>query len=91
VNKDIPNDPYSVELAEKGSYHYTLKTLNALNIVSYILCALMQKPGVDAPNEEISDSFRHLIQQTSSAAITFCEKMGVDPTIKKKTFGFAMC
>ena len=85
IRQEVPNDPYTAEVTEKGSHQYTLKTLNALKIVSPIICALMEKPGVDAPNEEMSESFRHLIQETSSIAESFCEKMGVDPK-KPKNF-----
>ena len=85
LEKAHPNDPYGLEMSQKSTNQYTLKTLNALKIVSPIICALMEKPGVDAPNEEMSESFRHLIKETSSIAEVLCEKMGIDPT-KEKNF-----
>lgn len=85
LEKIHPNDPYGLEMSKKGTNQYTLKTLNALKIVSPIICALMEKPGVDAPNEEMSESFRHLIKETSSIAQSLCEKMGIDST-KEKNF-----
>lgn len=85
ANKEMLNDPYGAEMTQKSAHQYTLKTLNALGIVSRIVCALMEKPGVDAPSEEMTGSFRHLIQETSTVAQNFCEKMGIDPT-KEKNF-----
>lgn len=85
IEKAHPNDPYGAEMTQKSIHQYTLKTLNALKIVSPIICALMEKPGVDAPNEEMSESFRHLIKETSEIAEKFCEKMKIDPT-KEKNF-----
>lgn len=83
VTKDSMNDPYKEEVTIKTAYHITLKTLNALKIVSPIIAALMQRPGVDAPNEEMSNSFRRLIQETSDISAKFCEKLEVDPEKQK--------
>lgn len=79
AKKDSYNDPYKEEMTKKAAYQYTLKTLNALKIVSPIITALMQRPGVDASNEEMSESFRHLIKEISAISGTVCEKIGVDP------------
>lgn len=83
VVKDSMNDPYKEEVTIKTAYHITLKTLNALKIVSPIIAALMQRPGVDAPNEEMSSSFRKLIQETSDISAKFCERLEVDPEKQK--------
>lgn len=85
ADKDSFNDPYQAEMTRKTAYQYTLKTLNALKIVSPIITALMQRPGVDAPNEEMSESFRHLIKEISQVSSSVCEKIGVDPN-KEKNF-----
>lgn len=83
AKKDALNDPYQEEMIRKTAYQYTLKTLNALKIVSPIITALMQKPGIDAPNEEISSSFRLLIKEISNVSGVVCEKIGVDPGKEK--------
>jgi len=83
AKKDSFNDPYREELTKKMAYQYTLKTLNALKIVSPIITALMQKPGVDAPNEEMSESFRHLVKEISSLSEKTCEKINIDPNKEK--------
>ncbi len=83
AKKDSFNDPYREEMTKKAAYQYTLKTLNALKIVSPIIIALMRRPGVDAPNEEMSESYRHLIKEVASISATVCEKMGVDPNKEK--------
>jgi hypothetical protein len=83
AKKDSLNDPYQEEMTKKAAYQYTLKTLNALKIVSPIIGALMQKPGVDAPNEEMSESFRHLIKEISSVSGVVCQKLGIDPNKEK--------
>lgn len=83
AKKDSLNDPYQEEMTKKTAYQYTLKTLNALKIVSPILTALMQKPGVDAANEEMSDGFRNLIKEISLISEKVCVKIGIDPNKEK--------
>jgi hypothetical protein len=83
ARKDSFNDPYQEEMTKKAAYQYTLKTLNALKIVSPIITALMERPGVDAPNDEMSESFRNLIKEISSASNAVCEKIGIDPNKEK--------
>lgn len=85
AKKDSLNDPYQAELLQKNAYHYTLKTLNALKIVSPIMSAIMQRPGVDANNEDMTDSFRKLISEVSETAQTVCEKLNIDST-KERNF-----
>lgn len=83
TRKDSMNDPYQEEMTKKAAYQYTLKTLNALKIVSPIITALMDRPGVDAPNDEMSESFRHLIKEISAISNAVCEKIGIDPNKEK--------
>ena len=83
IEKEKPNDLYSAEMTKKSSHQYTLKTLNALKIVSPILCALMEKPGVGAPSKDMSEGFKKLINTTSSLAEKACEKIGVNPNEEK--------
>ncbi len=83
ARKDSLNDPYQEEMLKKTAFQYTLKTLNALKIVSPIITALMHKPGVDAPSEEMSASFRLLIKEISNLSGIVCEKIGVDPSKEK--------
>jgi len=83
AKKDSLNDPYKEEILKKVAFQYTLKTLNALKIVSPIITALMQRPGIDAPNEEMSESFRHLIKEIASVSSIVCEKIGIDPEKEK--------
>lgn len=85
AKKDSHNDPYRAELTQKSAYQHTLKTLNALKIVSPIISALMQRPGVDAPNEDMTESFRKLITETSEISQNICEKLGIDST-KERNF-----
>lgn len=77
--KDSGNDPYRAEVTQANAYKYTLKTLNALKIVSPIITALMQRPGVDAATEELSKSFKLLITETSAISESVCEQLGIDP------------
>jgi len=83
ARKDSLNDPYQEEMTKKAAYQYTLKTLNALKIVSPIITALMKRPGTDAPSEEMSESFRNLIKEISTVSSAVCEKIGVDPNKEK--------
>lgn len=83
ARKDSLNDPYQEEMLKKTAYQITLKTLNALKIVSPIITALMVNPGVDGKNEEMSSSFRLLIKEISNISGVVCEKLGVDPGKEK--------
>lgn len=83
ARKDSLNDPYQEEMTKKAAYQYTLKTLNALKIVSPIITALMKRPGVDAGNDEMSESFRHLIKEIANVSGAVCEKIGIDPNKEK--------
>ncbi len=83
ARKDSLNDPYQEEMLKKTAFQYTLKTLNAIKIVSPIITALMHKPGVDAPSEEMSANFRLLIKEISNLSGVVCEKIGVDPSKEK--------
>lgn len=85
AKKDSLNDPFQQDSLQKNAYHYTLKTLNALKIVSPIMSAIMQRPGVDANNEDMTDSFRKLISEVSDTAQTVCEKLNIDST-KERNF-----
>lgn len=85
AKKDSQNDPYREELTYKTAFQTTMKTLNALKIVSPIMSALMQRPGVEAKNEDLSESFRNLITEISSLAENVCNQLNVDPT-KEKNF-----
>lgn len=79
VNQSAMNDLFKVESNRKTAFQITLKTLNALNIVSPIMKALMNKPGVDGTNEQLSAGFKSLIQETSSLSEKVCRKLNVDP------------
>jgi len=79
VNQSALNDLFKVESNKKTAFQITLKTLNALNIVSPIMKALMNKPGVDGTNEQLSAGFKSLIQETSSLSEKICKKLNVDP------------
>jgi hypothetical protein len=83
--KDSMNDPYRAEVTQKSAYQYTLKTLNALKIVSPIIMALMQRPGIDSTSEDLSQSFKQLISETSSISEYVCEQLGIDPQ-KERNF-----
>lgn len=83
AKKDSLNDPYGEELTKKAAYQYTMKTLNAIKIVSPIITALMSKPGIDATNEELLESFRELIKDITEISTLVCEKIGVDPNKEK--------
>lgn len=85
VKKDSMNDPYRAEVTQKSAYQYTLKTLNALKIVSPIISALMERPGVDASNETLSENFKQLITETSSISESICQKLNIDPN-KERNF-----
>lgn len=85
AKKDSQNDPYREEVTYKTAFQTTMKTLNALKIVSPIISALMQRPGVEAKNEDLSESFRTLISEISGLAEIVCKQLNVDPT-KEKNF-----
>lgn len=77
---DSFSDPYKEESTKKAAYQNTLKILNALKIVSPIINALMLRPGIDSPSEELSQSFRTLIKEISTSSYKSCETFQIDPT-----------
>lgn len=85
AKKDSQNDLYREEVTYKTAFQNTMKTLNALKIVSPIMSALMKRPGVEAKNEDLSESFRNLITEISSLAQEVCNELNVDST-KEKNF-----
>lgn len=85
TKKELASDPYRAEMVEKNAYQYTLKTLNALKIVSPIISALMENPGTDASSEELSKNFKILINETSNISELICNKLNIDP-LKEKNF-----
>lgn len=85
AKKDSQNDLYREEMTYKTAFQTTMKTLNALKIVSPIISSLMQRPGVEAKNEELSESFRNLITEISGLAENVCLQLNVDPS-KDKNF-----
>lgn len=85
IKKEFASDPYRAEMIEKNAYQYTLKTLNALKIVSPIISALMENPGTDASSEELSKNFKILINETSNISELICSRLNVDP-LKERNF-----
>lgn len=83
--KDSMNDPYRAQLIQKNALQYTMKTLNALKIVSPIISGLMQNPGLNASNTELSNNFKLLISEISSVSEKICEKLEIDP-FKEQNF-----
>lgn len=80
---DSLHDAFLANSTIKSAHQYTLKTLNALKIVSPILTALMYRPGVDGNTQEVSESFRLLIKEISKASADVCEKLELDPNVEK--------
>lgn len=79
INKEAKNDPYRIMVTEKEAYQMTLKTLNALSVVSPIVSGVMQtSEGKDG--KQIFEDFSKIINEVSKVAENTCEKIGVDPS-----------
>jgi len=79
VNTSALNDLFKIETNKKTTFQITLKTLNALAIVAPIINGLMNNPGVNSSNEQLSAGFKLLIQKTSTLSDRVCKKLSVDP------------
>ena len=80
INKEAKNDPYRIVVTEKDAYQMTLKTLNALSVVSPIVSGLLQTMEPNQEGKVLSDNFTKIISEVSTVAESTCSKIGVDPT-----------
>ncbi len=83
IPEDMHSDPKKVDLIKEDARKKTLRTLNALKIVSPIISSLMEHPGVDSNGQSLSDNFRKLIKDTSEVSAASCLKLGLDPNEEK--------
>lgn len=60
------------------SNHSTIKTINAINIISPIISALLINPGVEAEKTDISNSFRQIITDITAISTNICQQLDVD-------------
>lgn len=87
VKKDSVNDVYQEETLKKTSYQMTLKTLNALKIVSPIVSAIIQsKTNSSDDDERVTKLFKDMVMQISDSALKACEAIGVDPKKEKNAW-----
>lgn len=79
VKKEFPNNIYQEELIKKSSNQTTLKTLNAIKIVSPIISALIESSKAQENDEQLSMLFKKLILEISDTAEKSCTLIGIDP------------
>lgn len=83
VKEESGSDYKKEEIIIENARKKTLKTLNAIKIVAPIISALMERPGVDAEGEDLSEGFRSLIKETSSLSEQICQSLNLDPNNEK--------
>lgn len=79
INKEAKNDPYRIMVTDKEAYQMTMKTLNALSVVSPIVSGLLQTMEPNQEGKVLSDNFTKIITEVSTVAESTCSKIGVDP------------
>lgn len=80
INKEAKSDPYRIMVTEKEAYQMTLKTLNALSVVSPIVSGLLETSEGGQDGRVLTDNFTKIITEVSTAAESTCAKIGVDPS-----------
>lgn len=79
LKKEHGNNLFANEFSQKGSRQAVLKTMNALRVVSPVVCALINHPGVDGKPQEISAAFKKIFTDISFISEKMCEKLDVNP------------
>ncbi len=75
-----PNfDPSQQHSMQENAKKKTLRTLNAIKIVSPILEAIMINPGADSDASSQTKTFKELVNTTSSLSSKTCLMLGLDP------------
>lgn len=73
-------DPAQRQTAQNQAKNKTLKTLNAIKIVSPILEALIINPGKEG---DVSENFKSLVSTTSALSAEICQKLEINPEEEK--------
>lgn len=76
--KENPTDFLGQEMTQKASQKFNIKLINALKIVSPIILVLMEKAGYNSEKmnkEELSKSFKYLVETTNQLSEFICEKI----------------
>lgn len=79
LKKEHGNDLFANEFSQKGSRQAVLKTMNALRVVSPVVCALISHPGVDGKPQDVSAAFKKMFTDISFISEKMCEKLDVNP------------
>ena len=79
LKKDFGNNVFANEFSQKGSRQGVLKTMNALRVVSPVICALMSHPGYASNPQEISKAFKDMFTDISYISEKMCEVLDVNP------------
>lgn len=79
LKKEHGNNIFANEFSQKGSRQAVLKTMNALRVISPVVCALIAHPGTEGKPKEISEAFKKMFTDISFISEKMCEKLGVNP------------
>lgn len=79
IKKEHGNNLFANEFSQKGSRQAVLKTMNALRVVSPVICALISHPGLDGKPQDISAAFKKMFTDISFISEKMCEKLDVNP------------
>jgi hypothetical protein len=82
----IHGDLYQGELLKKSAHQMTLKTLNAIKIVSPIITALIKSQKTQNDEEFLSMNFKKMVLEISTVAEQICIDIGVDPKKERNTW-----
>ena len=76
-------DTFLTNSIKEAARKKTLRTMNAVKIVMPIVSAIMQRPGLEARPQEISQAFKTIVADVSYLSQSICQKIGIDPEEEK--------
>lgn len=86
VKKDTHNNLYQEEILKKSAQQVTLKTLNAIKIVSPIISTLLENEKSHQSDEHLSMLFKKIILDVSNYAEQTCAAIGIDSKKEKNAW-----
>lgn len=86
IKKETHNNLYQEEILKQSAQQTTLKTLNAIKIVSPIVSTLLESDKAQQSDEQLSLLFKKIILEISNCAEETCVAIGVDSKKEKNAW-----
>lgn len=86
VKKETHNNLYQEEILKKSAQQVTLRTLNAIKIVSPIVSTLLENEQSHQNDEHLSMLFKKIVLDISNYAEQTCNAIGIDSKKEKNAW-----